>query len=214
MKDLHKVSGQLRSTAIALSGSVSPAGVIAGTALHFDQMNSNGWAVASGAIDAAARLPVMLWAHDDASVIGKWTSVRIIGGSLQVRGELNLEVARAKETLALLTNGDVSGLSVGLSVDEADVKRQEDGWLFTKVQLAEISLVAVPADSEARISTVASVRSLRDFERFLRDAGFARQFAAKLASRGWPNEKSEQSEINAAVARIRAGTAAIKGTTQ
>ena len=121
---------------------------------------------------------------------------------------MNLKVERAREARALLTAGDVTGLTVGIAVRPNDVQPVKDGgWIFRKAKLSEVSIVAIPADTEARVSTVANIQSIREFERFLREAGFARQFAAKIASRGWPKEGVEQSEIQAAVQRIEALTA-------
>lgn len=207
--------GIQRTDAIALRGSVSPAGIISGTALHYNELNGNGWAVASGAIDLSGRLPAMLWSHDQSSPIGHWSSVTDVDNGLAVKGQLNLEVAQAREVLALLTHGDISGLSVGLSVEADDVKRHGDGYIFTKARLQEVSVVAVPADSEARISTVAQIDSIREFERFLRESGrFSRQFAAKLASRGWPTERTQQSDITEAYERVKALTARIPRITR
>lgn len=213
---LKNFTGKCELDAIALldDGADIGRGEISGVAMHFDVPNNNGFAVETGALDIPASVP-MLWTHEDADVVGQWTEIETVAGALQVRGRLNLKVARAREAHALLKAGDCTGLSVGLAVDRREYwKRQGDTWLLLRARLVEVSLVAIPADTNARVHTVASLQSVRQFEKFLREAGFPKAAAIKLASGGWPrlsgNQTIPETDISDLAKRVRAAAAEIK----
>ena len=127
-------------------------------------------------------------------------------------GRLNLQVARAKEVRALILAGDSTGLSIGASVDHDDMDRSRTGLSFRKARLVECSAVAMPADDDARIAIAASVTTRTDFERFLRQHGFARAAASKLAARGWAGlaKGEDPAKAKAMLDKIAAATAEMK----
>lgn len=102
---------------------------------------------------------VMLRDHDRTEIIGGWRSFRQQGKHLHVEGELALEVSKARETHALMKRGYLSGLSVGFSVPDPnqvvyDGKTQRRH--IKKAILRECSIVAFPANPQAKIVTVKS----------------------------------------------------------
>jgi len=177
--------------------------------------NANHWSVARGGLEIPRGSVPMLWSHDESEIIGKWSNVALAGDVVTVRGQLNLDVARAKEALSLLRAADVSGLSVGLSVEPTDVRRDGDAFVFERARLEEISVVAIPADRAARVSAVASVKSIRDFEAHLRSVGWPRAAAAKLAWGGWRalamhHDSEEWDQLAARIADTNARLAQIR----
>jgi phage head maturation protease len=150
----------------------------------------------------------MLWAHDPAEPIGVWETLEDGPRGLRVRGRLNLEVQRAREAHALLKQGAVNGLSIGFLTQEAE-RRQDGGRRITRAELWEVSLVTFPARREAR---VAEVKSVRDLERLLRDAGLPRAAATKAASGGWPALAGEPDQLGELARLMRRTADTLKGT--
>lgn len=163
---------------------------------------------------AEGSTPPMLWSHDQSEVIGRWNSLAEDAKGLKVEGQLDMNVARAREAYSLLKGKAVSGLSIGFMLPPEGRKFNPDGTrTLMEVDLAEISVVAIPANRGATITDVKSVESLRDFEHFLRDHGFARGAAAKLAKHGWQAMSSandEQSLINEMTASLKAAGQTLK----
>jgi HK97 family phage prohead protease len=142
---------------------VTEAGMFEGYASLFGVADLGGDLVLPGAFSASlARRGAggvrMLWQHDPAQPIGRWTAIVEDGRGLRVRGQLNLAVARAREIHALMKEGAVDGLSIGFRVerarrDRAGVRRLE------RLDLWEISLVTFPMLPGARVSGVKRHRS-------------------------------------------------------
>ena len=221
MDPIHNIAVRhADAIAFRVDESDAQAGRIVGTAAHFGRPNSNGWTLAHGSLDdwlasfkrSGRKLP-MLWSHLPNEQLGSFDDVRIEGDRLVLAGRLNLGVLRAKEVRALILAGDSTGLSVGAAVDHDHIKRTRNGAVFTKAELMETSIVAMPADDSARISVAASIDSRVDFERFLRSSGFARAAAAKLAAKGWAglSKDHDQPKLAALIQRIAAATKEIEG---
>jgi HK97 family phage prohead protease len=144
----------------------------------------------------------MLWSHDLARPIGRWLELREDPAGLLVKGQINLETSAGKDALAHLEAKDLSGLSIGFRVPEGGYRYQKDGTrLILAVDLVEISVVTVPAQTRARVVQVKSVEDLRDrrdLERLLQDAGLSRRAAKAVAARGWPGLSGEDEERAAA----------------
>jgi hypothetical protein len=94
--------------------------------------------------------------------------------------------------LAGLKHGTIDGLSIGYGLKKGDFEDTENGRIIRKVsRLAEVSIVTFPADGAARVD-LSSVKSedieeletVRDLERFLRDAGgLSKALATTFVSR-------------------------------
>ncbi|QIB35091.1 HK97 family phage prohead protease [Ancylobacter pratisalsi] len=103
----------------------------------------------------------MLFQHDPAEPIGVWTSIREDGVGLQVRGRLTLDVARAREVLALMHAGAIDGLSIGFRAVEGRTDPRSRVRRLVRIDLWEISVVTFPMQPDARIAGVkAGARSL------------------------------------------------------
>lgn len=139
---------------------VSDAGEITGTAWPFGTPDRVGDVIEKGAFTAPASLP-MLFAHDQAQVIGVWDEITETPEGLTVKGRLLVEeVTRAAEVRAMIRAGAVSGLSIGFVTKSA--KRHAKGRTISALDLHEISVVAVPAHPGAQITSVKSVTSEED----------------------------------------------------
>lgn len=138
---------------------------------------------------ASGRPIRMYYQHDDKEIIGAFMpySLREDEKGLYVEGELNLEVQRAREIYALAKQGVISDLSIGYSIDDFELR---DGVRYLKdLTLWEISMVNEPANPKAKITQVKSITELkdeiktkRDLEEVLRDAGFSRSSAKFITS--------------------------------
>ena len=137
--------------------------VFSGYASLFGVADLSGDVVAPGAFRASlqrrgAAGVRMLWQHDPAEPIGRWLSIEEDGKGLRVVGELNREVARARELSALIREGALDGLSIGFRADRA-TRGARGGRRLVSVDLWEISLVTFPMLPGARIESKRSTPS-------------------------------------------------------
>jgi HK97 family phage prohead protease len=97
-------------------------------------------------------MPVMLWAHDQAQPIGVWEKFESRDDGLYGTGRLIKGVRQADEAHLLMKHGAVRGLSIGYRVVESvpDGKNTR----LKKIDLHEVSIVAIPAAPLARIVNV------------------------------------------------------------
>lgn len=139
---------------------VSDAGEITGTAWPFGSPDRVGDVIQKGAFTGPATLP-MLFAHDQAQVVGVWDEIAETDTGLTVKGHLLInDVERAREVRAMVKAGAVTGLSIGFVTKQAT--RNAKGRTITALDLHEISLVAVPAHPGAQITSVKSVTSEKE----------------------------------------------------
>jgi len=133
-------------------------------------------------------MPALLWQHNSSKPLGVWEEMKEDEHGLFCKGRLLIEdVQLAKEAHALLKAGAISGLSIGYRtiIDEYD---RESGIVTLKeLELWETSLVTFPANDAARVT---GVKNIRDFEKFLRDSGYAKSEATRIASNGFERRES------------------------
>lgn len=127
----------------------------------------------------------MLWQHDPAQPIGVWDEIREDDRGLFVKGRLLKGVAKAEEAMVLIRSGALDGLSIGYRTIEAVPEGNGRIRKLMEVDLREISLVTFPMLPDAKVTDVKSIRTERDFEAFLRDAGYSRKEAAAIALHGF-----------------------------
>lgn len=140
------------------------AGLFSGYGAIFNTKDLGGDAIQPGAfrdtlsaINArGAPLPV-LWGHDQKISVGRYTSLREDGKGLLVEGRLTLETQAAKDAYALMRDRAVTGLSIGYAIPEGGSERKGDTRLLHKIDLHEVSLVAVPMHPDARVTQVKSL---------------------------------------------------------
>lgn len=170
------------------------------------------------AIKAKGRPLPVLWQHRSGEPIGVYDGLSEDGTGLKVEGRLAIgKVGRADEAHALMQMGAVSGLSIGYYVREDSYDEKERIRKLRKLDLVEVSLVTFPANDDARVDAVKSIilhggkPTLRQFEGYLRDAGFSKSAAAFIAERGYKalldrgdsGGGIEASDIHAALAAFK-----------
>jgi HK97 family phage prohead protease len=101
----------------------------------------------------------LLWQHDPAKPIGKFTAMSEDDYGLKCTGALNLNVQQGAEAYQHLKHGDLDGMSIGfMTVKSMDGSGDEDGDVryLTELKLYEVSLVTFPANEEATVTQVRS----------------------------------------------------------
>jgi len=157
-------------------------------------------------------MPVMLWAHKHDDPVGKWTSMHEDSKGLVVVGSINLKTMRGRDVWEHVKAGDVTGFSIGYRVPLGGAEYLPEGvTLLKEIALHEVSVVALPANHGARITSVKSFNSKNELVDFLRENGVAKTAAARIAAGGWPvlTGADHQKAIDLA-AKIEAATAKIR----
>lgn len=178
---------------LELTKSLDEGGGFEGYASVFGVQDSDGDVIVKGAfrksidqMQKTGRMPKMLWQHNPTMIVGKFTEMTEDDHGLFVKGRLIMEVEKGREAYALMKEGVLDAMSVGFNIGSAmpgDSKAR--GVVIDEADLWEISLVTWGANPEALISNVKHVKTIKDFERLLREAGFSRNEAAGLASKGY-----------------------------
>lgn len=133
---------------------VTAEGLIEGIAWPFGSADRVGDIIEKGAITTPETLP-MLFAHDQAQVIGVWDQISESNAGLTVKGRLLIDdVARANEVRAMISANAVTGLSIGFITNKS--KPRANGRTISALTLHEISVVAVPCHPGAQITSLKS----------------------------------------------------------
>lgn len=212
---------------------VSDDGLFSGYGSVFGVVDSYKEVVAPGSfaaslaeIKAKGRPVPVLWQHRSDQPIGIYSELVEDDHGLKVGGKLILDVARAKESHALMKAGAVSGLSIGYYVRESNYDEKTGVRTLTKLDLVEISLVTFPANDDARVDAIksklahGSLPTTREFEQLLREQGFSKNQAAVIANRGLKHlldqgePGGEKADFTALINRISAPLPQLQGATK
>lgn len=195
---LLKKTLSLSSCDIKLEGDT---GKFAGYASVFGGVDSYKDTILRGAFDYTLRnngKPKMFYGHDWGMPIGKWIVAKEDDHGLYVEGELTPGLSKSADVHAALKHGTLDGLSIGGYLKKGDWEDGADGGRIIRrwSNLVEVSPVVFPADASARIAmdsvkhgldveqAIEGIETIRDFERFLRDAGgLSKGLAEALVSR-------------------------------
>jgi hypothetical protein len=137
-----------------------PVGAFEGYASVFNNADEQGDVVKAGAFKrsletwhAKGAWPKMLWQHDAREVIGVWTDMYEDEQGLYVKGQLLLEVAKAREARALLMAGAIDSMSIGYKVagEKPGALNGQQVSYLTDIDLHEVSLVTFPANGAAKV---------------------------------------------------------------
>lgn len=181
-------------------------GTFTGYGAMFGNVDSYGDVIQKGAFKDTLkdwkkikRLPPMLLQHGgwgmgdmDGLAVGLWTNMEEDDTGLAVEGKLiNLDTERGKTVYGALKAEALDGLSIGFRPKSFDLgtKPGEPRRTLKKIDLVEVSLVQMPANDAARVQAVKSasdIKTIREFENFLRDeGGFSHAQAKAIASSGF-----------------------------
>jgi len=133
----------------------------------------------------------MLWQHKTDSPIGSWIELSEDKKGLPVTGKLTKGVQLADESLLLMKDKAIRGLSIGYDVPKDGYEYDDKTGIryLKKINLWEISLVTFPANTRAQITTVKAIedaKTERELETALRDAGLSQKQALIMVSRCKP----------------------------
>jgi len=139
--------------------------------------------------------PAMLWQHDPDKPIGVWDEIREDDHGLLMKGRLliNEQVPNADGAHALIKAGAIRGLSIGYSIYGGGSTFDEEREIreLTDIKLWETSLVTFPANPAAMVTDVRAALedgiypSVREMEKYLRDAGFSKRDAQTIIANGY-----------------------------
>lgn len=162
---------------------------------------------------AVGRLPAMLWQHRSAEPLGVYTTMEEDHLGLKVEGQLAMNTVRGAEAHSLMKMGALSGLSIGYIPRDESYDRVTGINTLKKVKLMEVSIVTFPANDAARVQgvkTIEVIESIRDAEKYLRDAGLSRKEAVAFIARvkGFSQSESDEGALQQLAEAVkRRGTA-------
>lgn len=95
--------------------------------------------------------PVMLDAHqqNNAAVIGSWNDIKLEGGKITAVPSFDMDDPNAATIAGKVERGIIKGASMGLLFDPANMVMTANGIELTESELAEVSIVPVPSNSQA-----------------------------------------------------------------
>jgi HK97 family phage prohead protease len=142
-------------------------------------------------------MPKFLLQHDSTKPAGITMACKEDDKGLYFKGELNLEVREVKEYYSLIKQGALEGFSVGFVPRVWKDDENVDTRSFEEVDLMEISLVTFPANEAALITAVRNElpKDIREFEKFLREAGYSRTDAKRIAGHGFNKSNQDQRDV-------------------
>jgi phage head maturation protease len=116
------------------------------------------WLPSGVALDEYRANPVVLRDHDPAKVIGCASAIGLVNGAIAIKIQFSAPgiSAVADEARGLAKAGFLRGLSAGIDpidVEPIDPRYPREGIRVLTSTLLEASLVAVPADQDALITT-------------------------------------------------------------
>jgi HK97 family phage prohead protease len=169
----------LQLKAVGEDGTIEGYGSVFGVRDSYDDVIAPGaYAESLKAHKAEGTMPAMLWQHDASAPIGVWLEMVEDAKGLRIKGRLALDTVKGAEAYALLKMGALNGLSIGFVSKQWSYDRETDVRTLLEVELWEVSLVTFPANEAARITgikaaDVAGIKTIRQAEQALRDAGFS-----------------------------------------
>jgi len=180
---------------------------------------------------------LILWQHQMRVPIGKPLEAYEDEKGLFIRGKIS-DTTQGRDCLTLMRDGVVRKMSIGFDCpgyqvlsdaqardllgsryEEAAAAMKNAWWfdgfrLLTDIDLYEVSPVSLPANDQADITAVKCGGHIpgteREFEGFLRDAGFPRKAATILTGHGWKGLQRDAGADEAAlVASLKQLTATL-----
>lgn len=180
---------------VKLTKAAGGVGRYTGYASVFGGVDSYGDTIVKGAFESTLRCngkPKMFFDHDWSMPIARIDVAKEDDHGLLIEWEMTPGMSKSADVQAALEHGTLDGLSIGGYVKAGDYDETETGRVIRKwANLMEVSVVAFPADGAARVAkgadfaeAIEELASLKEIERFLRDAGgFSKGAATALVAR-------------------------------
>lgn len=200
-----------KAIALELKGEISDEGTFEGYGSTFGgQKDQGGDIVVKGAFGASlerwqksGRVVPVLWQHQTKEPIGSWPNLAEDDHGLLGKAELWLaDAPYARLAHKGMRSKTITGLSIGYRIKRAEMDKKAGARMLHELDLAEISVVTDPMNDNARVASVKSLTTIREFEGFLRDVGgFSVQQAKAIASAGWSAVDEARDESDEALAK-------------
>ncbi len=157
MTDLSE-HGEMRFLAMELKG-LNAEGRFSGYASIFGEADLGKDVIEPGAFSRSLKARGaggvrMLFQHDPAQPLGRWTKLKEDGRGLYVEGQLAGGVAKADEVYRLMKSGALDGLSIGFQTVRAKKDAKTGLRHILEADLWEISVVTFPMLPVARVAEV------------------------------------------------------------
>ena len=208
-----------------LDASGGAPGSFEGYGAVFGNVDSHGDVIEPGAFansllsrkQSGRALPPMYKQHGMAGMgrdpIGVWDHMEEDSAGLVVKGRIiGLDTEQGKFNYAQAKEGALRGLSIGYRVMPNGSRKGsgrvgEPSRFLKMLHLSEVSIVDDPSNARARIGAMKAalvageasfadeIKTIRDFEEFLRDAGFSNAAARSIATSGFkakPDPRDEE----------------------
>jgi hypothetical protein len=150
---------EIKDFKFSVVGETSDEGEFTGIASAFNGIDSYGDTVEAGAFKKTLKenksFP-LLWSHNVAEPLGVIFGEEDKKG-LVVVGNLNMDVASAREKRSLVKQGAIRGMSIGYEAIKWTFDQVEKVRHLTEIKLWEISLVVFPADKNAQVARIKNV---------------------------------------------------------
>ena len=134
----------------------------------------------------AKRIPKIAYQHDTEKLVAVVKEIYEDGKGLKIKGDF-LNTPLGLQVYEEVKAGAINQMSIGFKVNESEYD-EKNIRTIKSVDLYEVSFVTFPANEQALVT---SVKTIRDFEGFLRDAGYSRNEAKRIALYGF-NKKEEK----------------------
>lgn len=187
----------------ALPDEASSLGEFEGYGAVFGNIDLGGDIIERGAFQSSLdewnskqMMPQMLWYHDNEEIIGDWTEMVEDEYGLRVKGRLwvkgDLKVDEAVKAYNVLRGTSVKGLSIGYRVRDYETQEQMDGSIvrvLKEIDLMEVSIAPWSMNPRAMVTGVKTkdgeLKSKREVEKVLRDAGLSRRESKAFIAGGY-----------------------------
>lgn len=199
-------------------------GVVEGYGSVFGNVDFHNDVVDRGAFRKSLqkRLPALLLHHDMRQVAGIWQDAEEDDKGLRLKGQLNMEVQKAREAFYLAKQGALKGLSIGF-ITRKD--RIENGIRhIEEADLLEVSMVTFPANERAQLTGTKNEhpKTERELEQGLRDMGYGKTQGKAIIADGFKGflamqrdadsmEKQVQRDADNIVEDLKTLTETLKG---
>ena len=177
---------------------VGEEGQIEGYGAVFGNRDSYGDIMVKGAFTETlkGRKPKMLWQHNMLDPIGSWDEYAEDERGLYMKGRIAIKSTKGRDAYELVKAGAIDGLSIGYVTK--DYEMEGGARLLKEVDLFETSLVTMPANAAAMVTSVKNA-DVRDIEAAFRQMNFSRSEAKAMASAAWKRREDVLREADALV---------------
>lgn len=142
------------------------------------------------------RTPKLAYQHDVTKLVGVIKAAEEDDNGLLVRGEF-LNTPLGQQVYEEVKAGAITQMSIGFSTSEAEFD-DRGVRLIKEIDLYEVSFVTFPANEAAVVTSIKAdnIKTIRQFESFLRDAGFSKADATRIASHGYKSSDEIKRDAN------------------